>query len=637
MPKLLGWPAKLTSRVSEKKLQAVADARTKLTEGQAFRQSKRETQWEQSEDQYSGHHWAEQAQGDPTADLITINMSFSTVNTIVPYITGSEPHFLVLPYSGDATMRNAKIQEALLNRLWRSEAIDGQEHLETAAVDFLVYGDGYIKVGYDLEELRDEDGDYYEIAQLWVARIDPWDLWIDPNADGLHNARWVCQRLRISRAELEEDGRYVNLDEENVTYGGPHYKMGRTDEDEGKKLHMEIFDGSESAVVFEFYDLIAHTMVVFSDGPKPLRWVDDVLDAPIVQLPNYRIPRSPYHMGELEQLWPMQQELNKTRSHMITHRRRNVQKFLAKKDVLADGAVDALKSPIVNDVALLSGDGPIDQLIKAVEIPNLSADIYNVSEVMMRDIYEISGVNEYLRGATPAIRRTATEATIIEGASNVKSQYKLRQIEKASRKIGRFMLRLAADVFPETEHDELQLYLTGREAEIVNRADQGQQIADLMRAEGGVDPEAISMLATPDMKMDAVVSPDPSIFVGEYEVDVEQSSTELRNPVLKEQKYREMATDLTSMFPILAQAGVTINLKKVFELWFEAAGVDDVDAMFEAGMTPQTMMAQQQQPQPGKGPRVAPGEPNIAAVQPPADMISADNTGANPPAEGPSM
>src|SRR5690606_4473962 len=114
-----------------------------------------------------------------------------------------------------------------------------------------------------------------------------------------------------------------------------------------------------------------------------------------------------------------------------------------------------------------AGDAQVHDVLVPLAVTNLSGDVYNMSEVLQADIYEVSGVNEYLRGATPAIRRTATEATIIEGATNARTSFKLRQIEKAARSIGTLLLGFAADIYPMTDYDEMQLYLTGRDAQLV--------------------------------------------------------------------------------------------------------------------------------------------------------------------------
>lgn len=625
----VGYPKKLTSRPAQELIQAVQDARTKLTFGQDFRQKDREALWQRSEDQYAGNHWSHTPIPDDSMDLITVNMSFSTVQTIVPYATGSDPSFVVEPYSGDASVRNAKVQQAFLNRLWRSHDVSGRLELETATVDFLIYGDGYIKVGYDILDKRvNEDGDTEEVADLWVNRINPWDLWIDPSADGIHNARWVCQRLRMTRDELADNPAYKNVEGDNVTYA----VADREYNNDRERLEDEVYDGSEYATIYEFYDLVKNRLLSFSDGELPIRVVEDIGGAPIAQLGNYRIPNSPYHMGELEQLWSLQEELNLTRSQMVTHRRRNVQKYLARKDSLDERAIEALTSAITNDIVWVGGDEPLDSLIKPATVAPLQGDAYNMSQTISADIYEISGVNEYLRGAAPDIRRTATEASIIEGASNVKSQFKLRQVERVAETVGKMMLDTAADVYPQTAYDEMQLFLTGREAEMVQKADLGQTAIDLM-GEGASQEEIGQLLGGVETANDIIISPSPEIWSGRYEVMVEQASTELRNPIMREQKYRDMFERLLPAAPTLMQLGVTVNLKRLMELWFEAAGIDDVDAMFE---NPEMMQAMQaQQAQAAGGDEVPQGqeegEPALGNAQPPTEAVTAENSGTMPP------
>lgn len=624
MGRWVGYPQKLRRNAGRKYKDAVSEARQKLRIGQEYRRDKREHRWERSEMQYEGDHWSIDGVPDGTSDLIVVNMSFSTVNVINPYMTGSEPRFIVQPWGRGASPLNATLQQALLNKLWRSHEVAGQEHLEVAAGDFLIYGDGYLKVGYEIKTTRTGEDEWVDVAKLWVQRIDPWDVWIDPSANGLHDARWVCQRLRMTRQELEESSAYFNTHDENVAYGISSLKADddRHREADGAEVMEEVFDGSEWADVYEFYDLVHKRLITFSDGELPIRWVDDIGGAPIIQMGNYRIPNSPYHFGELEPIWELQAELNKTRSHLITHRRRQAAKLFAKKGALGSEAIAALQSPVVMDVAFVDGDQPLDQLVQPVEIPNLEADIYNVSEIMQNDIYEISGVNEYLRGAAPDIRRTATEASIIEGASNVKSQFKLRQVEKAARKVGTIMLATMRDVYPKTDYDEIQLYLTGKDADKVTRAAQGDQLAQL--TDMGVPPSQLGMAAgAMPIAQDVVMTPSEDIFEGEYEVEVEQYSTELRNPQLKEQKYRQMTMDIVSMMEPLAMVGVQIDLKRLLTLWFEAAGIDDVESMFGGGAAP---------PVPG----MQPGGAGAAGLDPsmiPQLMgaLGPENTGTVPP------
>lgn len=575
---LVGFPRKFGKNPSQKIRDHVQRSRDLLEQGRAYRQVKRHDVWRQSERQYEGDHWPHTENRDPLADLVVVNQSFSTIQVIVPYITGSEPHFIVEPYSADATMRAAKAQEAYLNRWWNSTKSDAQQQLVDAAIDALVYGDGYVKSGYTIVEKQTSLDEFADIVELWVQRVSPWDVWIDPYSDGIHNARWVAHRVRMSRYELENDDRYRNTGEDNVHAAPADEDDAPHDDSLRGTPHANQGEPTDLVEVWDFYDLVTRTLVTFAQGDLPLRYITDVDECPIVQIANYRIPNSPYHMGDLEQLWPLQQEINKTRSQQATHRRRNAAKFASPKGALSDEAKAALQSEIVGAVVEFDNKSLNPrEVIFPLELPPLSNESYAMSDIISNDIYEISGLNEYLRGAAPPIRRTATEASIIEGSTNVKTAHKLRMVERTARTLGRLLLRFAQETFPETDYDEMGLFLTARMAESANRADV-QSTATAM-AESGDLIGAEQLASDPtQVYSDTILRLGPEEFEGEYEVMVEQASTELRSPAMRAQQYRDMLETLAALAP---QTGVQVNFKHLMEMWLEAEGIKDVEAMFD--------------------------------------------------------
>ena len=465
MPERTGYALE-PEEFSQKHRDAVRRSRELLEHGRTFRETEREEFWRRNENQYEGNHWDRTAAEDPTADLITVNVSFATVNTIIPYVTSEEPRFIVEPLSSDATPKNARLQQAMLNRQWR--VMDGQAAIRVSAEDYLVYGDGYGKATWQIVDRAAKDGSTSEVAEIKIDPISPWDVWLDPFSTGIHNARWVAQRILMTRREFELDDTLDQSHVDELAWGS-----WERDEDQSRAEARATSDESWVAV-YEFYDTIDRALYVFTDsGPeKPLKVVEEI-ECPIAQLGNYRIPHSPYHMSELEQLWPMQEELNKTRSQLITHRRRNIGKYFYRDGALGEEGLSALTSPIINQGVKVLGDAPLDMVVKPAQLSALSPDAYSSADQAMRDIYEISGVNEYLRGATPEIRRTATEASIIEGASNVKTRAKLADVERFARSLGEYVLAIMKEVFPETDTDELAMYLTGPEAQQASRMQSG--------------------------------------------------------------------------------------------------------------------------------------------------------------------
>jgi hypothetical protein len=619
MPATVGYPKERIRR-SQENLDLLVRARELTSAAKAYRRTKREQAWDRSEKQWSGDR---QVGGDELSagnhDRVNVNVSFSTINTILPYVTGSDPSFVVEPYGGAATVEAGRQLQALLNRLWRSNRLAGNRHLRRAAWDFLVLGDGYLKVSYTLDEvIKAKSAETATVANLWVDRLDPRDVWIDPSADGTHNARYLIVRLFRSVQQLQEDKRYSNT--RGLEANDDRIMEATSDRREQVALGAPTSDPADKIVsIYEFYDIPNRKMVVYTEqSDLPLQVVDEI-DCPIVQVANHIIPNSPYHMGELEQIDSLQDEINKTRTQMVEHRRRNAQKWLVRKGDLTDEAKSALQSQDVNSVVEVAGDRSLEDMVAPLMVPNLTADSYAIDQLIKADVYEITGVNEYLRGGEQSIRRTATEATILEGVTNVKTTAKLRVIENAARQVGQLLLDIASAVYPLTDADEMAMILTGRDA---------QALA------GSADPPA-----DPNMVMGGRLIPTPDIFDGTYEVFVEQGSTELRNPVVAEQKYKEMFLTLSQAIPTLMQMGVQVNLRKVIELWLEAAGVDDVDAILSSSPPvpgqpptgPGDLGAQLMAGMGGAGPPQGMGMPNLGAAQPPVALPAPDNSGMLPP------
>ncbi len=620
MPDFVGYEAESFTKEDQELLR---QARERLEAARNFRRKDREEVWKTNEKQYLGRHWPAASIDDPAADLIVVNMSFSTVNTIIPFVTAEEPRFLVEPYSTDALVSNARLQQAWLNRYWRSGQSGAQDSLEISSTDMLIYGDGYLKASHQFAEKQTSATSYADIVEIYTDRVSPWDIWIDPNATQLANARYIIQRFYLTKEEMEaDDERYGDSALDELPWGNVQF-----DSDDSAFNHEERIAGEANYMeLFEYYDTVSEVLLVFAEAPdSPLIRKVEGVQPPIVQLANFYRPRSPYHISELEQIHELQAELNKARSELATHRRRNIAKYAVRRDVLKQEAVDALTSPIVGQAVPIDTDVPLQDVFVPIQIAPLPPEAYASADQAVRDIYEITGVSEYLRGAAPEIRRTATEASIIEGASNVKVQAKLRKIERAARQIGTMILKIAEATFPDTDADEMGLFITGDEAQRALRAVQGEGLAEII--EGGASEDALVNAAN-DLTLapNAELRPTEDMFVGEYEVFVETASTELRNPVFKEQKMREMAQELTAVAPTLQQFGINLNLRKVYEKWFEAAGISDIEGMFD-GQGPQQML-----PAVGPGgPAQAAGMPNLGAALPPLQGITSDNSGALPP------
>ena len=622
MAETIGYDRAVTKRPNKGMLEKLKHAHDRLIQGQNYRQKIREKHWRASVAQYDGTSaWTSDPE-DITADLVSVNLSFSTLNTLLPFVADEDPTFLIEPYSGDSSAENATLLQSFMNRLWRSNDVQGTRHTRDATFDYLLYGDGYVKVGYEINEkpIFSGNGDVVpndvEIAEFFVERVNPWDVWIDPYSDGISNARWACQRIIMPRAQVVADDRFAIGEKDGI---GNVDDRHMSDED---RRRLDDSLPEEWVTMYEFYDLREDYMITFlSGGTKILRFIEHI-KCPLIQMPNYRITNSPYHLGELEQIASLQGELNKTRSQMITHRRRNVAKWMVRENLLTPDAEQAMRSSKVNDIISIESNEPFDNIIVPVHATPLSADSYQIDAQIRNDINEVSGVNEYLRGVPQNISRTATEASIIEGATNIRTRHKLLQVEEAARQVGQMLLDIIKDVLPLTDFEEMTQFVTGRESEKLNRAT-GQE----------------------EIQTDNELIPIPEIFEGRYEVRVERGSTELRNPEVKANQLKDMTVMMLSALPTLKMEGIFFNLQRLMEMWFEAEGIDDVDALFEPSQEQVQRMQIDLQRQQNEalaagesggggtggdvvgGTRTQPGQPRAATTGAPSAPPDASNSG----------
>jgi len=456
-------------------------------------------------------------------------------------------------------------------------------------------------------------------------------VWIDPNATSMENARWIAVRVWTT----EEEARADDTLRVPAGYGFSEIDPTKDDDDSGDRPYHATSSNRKWVVLYELYDLINKVMYVVPDEGDAMPWkVVESIEVPVAQIGNYTIPQSPWHMGDLEQIYSIQQEIDKTRSQAITHRKRNVSKVFVRKDALSPEAENALTSSTVGEMVPIEGDVPLQDLVQAMQLAPLPSESYSLAEQAQQDIYEITGVSDYQRGSAPDITRTATEAQIMQGSANVKIDAKLQSVEDALRQIGTLMLAVAEEIYPETEVDELSMFIGGIDAQAINQLQAGDEAQ--VALEAGDPQQAQAIADTAGLYGEATFTPNEEVFDGEYEVMVAHSSTDATSPQAKAAKYESVVGMLADLAPILAQSGVNVDMGRVVRLWLDATGVPGADAILSGAPPPP------QPPEAGQAQGGAPGgmPPDMmqmlegigaSSAQPPQATIGPENSGSIDP------
>jgi hypothetical protein len=482
--------------------------------------------WRRLVDLYRGKHFNHYSEDD----RILVNMVFATVNVIAPSIAVNHPKITVNSTSPDNAAQ-AVIVETVVNYWWKYRDI--RSEFRRAVKDYVVVGHGWIKVGYRFveEEVVGMDTDPNDPEAFggestpntviledspFAERVSPFDVFVDPDATSMKDARWIAQRIRRPLREVKSDRRYDKGAREQV---GTMSVSRYTDDPSRKKLNDKSVGYAE---VWEFYDMSNKTMCIFADGSdkflvKPMK-MPYSFGQPFVMIRNYDVPDQFYPIGDLEQIEPMQQELNETRTQMMNHRKRFSRKYLYKESAFDSLGRSALSSSEDNVMVPVISDEPLSNVITPMPAIINPPEFYNQSDLISNDIDRISGVSEFMRGGSPEIRRTATEASLIQDAMNARTSDKLATIELAISEVGRRMVLLA------------QQFMTG------------EQVARVM----GKDGEPLWVAYTREY------------LEGDFDFEVAGGSTQPTNESFR----RQMALQMVDAMAPFAGAGI-INMKEM--------------------------------------------------------------------------
>jgi hypothetical protein len=467
-----------------------------------------------------------------------------------------------------------------VNYWWRH--YDCQKEFRRAVKDTLICGHGWIKTGYryvEEEKAAENSFDSYDelvedreenVAESnlivkedrpFVERVSPFDMYVDPDATSMEDARWIAQRIRRPLEDIKKDKRYNSTARAEATPS--HYSKWGQDSFRPRRSQ----DPQDAYVeIWEWYDIDRNTLSVFCDGsdkflvaPKEIPFA---FGQPFVMIRNYDVPETFYPMGELEAIEPLQHELNQTRTQMMNHRKRFSRKWLYKESAFDTDGRQALESDEDNVMVPVITEENLNNVLSPMPAVINPPELYNQSDLISSDMNRVSGVSEYQQGAMPEIRRTATEAAIVQDASNARASDKLAIIERAIGECARHLVMLA------------QQFMTGEQAVRI------------------IGSEAQPLWLTFDR----------DYIQGEFDYEVEGGSTAPMNESFRRQRALQIVDamapfagagilDMGKMAAYVLQYGFGIKQAQGFIMQQQPMGPEGMPP--EGGMPPEQMMPPQ--------------------------------------------
>ena len=571
---------------------------------------------------YKGEHYDAKS----GTDQLTVNLIFSTINTMAPAVAINYPKFVVKARKPESAPQ-AIITEEVLNYLWRTHSY--QREFRLAVDDWLLVGHSWLKVGYKsvkepevkpadpptdistqdegadegIDDRDDVEGNVesemlVEEDRPFVERISPFDMYVDPDARHPKEMRWIAQRTWRAVQDVQVDSRYSPTQRKRVSASS----WSRWDSQDGDARTSGDSRGGDDkpdtgvisyAEVIEFYDIKRNKVSTFSvdgtgDGqesgflikPKKMPYS---FGSPFVMMRNYEIPDHMYPMGDVQQIESLQMELNETRNQMLNYRKKFRRAWVYSKDLFDRDGIQALESDQDNVMIPVMGDENPASAIAPVPAAITPPEFFDQSAMISNDLDRVSGISDYQRGAQTAIKRTATEAAMIQDAANSRAQDRLAKVEGVLSELGERIIGL------------MQQYVTG------------DQVARIVT-----------------MPTKAWINYDSDRIQGQFDYEVAAGSTEPQNETFR----RQSAMQLVDVSMPFMQAGFVNEPALYQELLSKGFGISDAQRLIK-----QPDEQQQQQQGPPQGQQGPPQQGQL----PPGGMQQGPPPGPMPPQMNPEM
>lgn len=415
---------------------------------------------------------------------IVLNHFYAIIKTQQPNLFYTNPRFFVRAKpgkTGDTDERSAAISESLLNSVGdQDNNLENAGRLATLQNFFRI---GVLKACYDpkLEPNSDAGKPMYETDDAGEPMMDPtvgkipmkdpatgeimtepefimsdecyrWD-WVDAKnillpSDGgpdMSKWRWIGEEVVVTLEEAKDDTRF---DEGVRSQLVANETVDKKKKDTSPKGENQEDKDIERIRYFEIYDLIGKKQIIFAEGQEQEEFLvngplpEGVEDSPYSILPGWTpiiAPEpSPWPFPHVYNWMEVQKEYNTRRNQMMEGAKRSARKGVFEDGVFenADDATKLLQNP--EDMVFVKVTN-IDK-IKVLESPDLNQSIYKDLMALQMDMRLITGQSG-AKLADPD-SNTATEATFVERASNLRDVDMQRDVNRWLSTVGKKMLKL---------------------------------------------------------------------------------------------------------------------------------------------------------------------------------------------------
>jgi hypothetical protein len=436
--------------------------------------------WRESEKLYMGDHWG--GMNMPNfKNQVTLDLIASAIDTMIPILSSRPPRIDIISIGDDDVSSNAaEILQKQIDELWVIR--DMQNLIPDWLLDYLVYGNGILKVHYNDDDLPDADV------------VDPFAFFVNPSATKLENAEYVIYAAATPLWQIRdkyENGKYVKsqsslekyqaLKINDVQMGGSDITQvtdttgSETNYYENTNRAMK--DLEERALIIECYardytkeyvedpesegktteknkypGMVRQTTicngVLLYDGPTKYPFLTKENHVahpfPFIMLKNGGSAHSFWGKPEPKRLKPLNLGLDRLTSQIMdnTH-------LMANPMWVVDETTDVVDQISNKPGSVVRKRGP--GAVNMQQPASMPGYVFNFYELMVDMFETISGVNKATQGKADSSVTSGVQAQIYRQASTTKIDFKARAVDQAVQTLGTMWIAMIQNLGTE-EH-----------------------------------------------------------------------------------------------------------------------------------------------------------------------------------------
>ena len=379
--------------------------------------------WKEYMSAYKGTYFKNQNLPDYKSNEIS-NLVFSTIETIRPIMTDNNPKFLAVPNTPTGMEFTSDVQTAL-DYEWDREKMALK--LPAQLIPMLVYGSAVWFVQWD-----GKDGEYGNIS---IKPVDPFNIFPDPLAESIDNSEFLVyatyrnanqikqqfpekasaiEGSRITMSELVSERDNNDTQDSNQVLILEMWCRDWTtmDEDVEGKKQLKYPKGRVITCLPELGILLSDKKNPYKDGRFPF-----------VLMKNYDIPFEFWGVGEVEQIMSPQHYVNELTNQIIDNAKNtaNMQWIIDKNSGIGQGK-------LTNRPGLVIRKTPGSEVRRDTP-PAMPSYVREQIEVLKKDMQDISGVFDTLKGAQQGSVTAASAILALQEASQARIRLKIKLME----------------------------------------------------------------------------------------------------------------------------------------------------------------------------------------------------------------